>query len=37
MQLAEEGKVNLHADVNTYLKTFQIPAPTLSPLHLPTC
>ena len=26
MQLVEQGKVNLDADVNTYLKNFQIPA-----------
>jgi CubicO group peptidase (beta-lactamase class C family) len=26
LQLAEQGKVNLHADVNTYLKTFHLPA-----------
>jgi CubicO group peptidase (beta-lactamase class C family)/Na+-transporting methylmalonyl-CoA/oxaloacetate decarboxylase gamma subunit len=26
MQLAEEGKVDLHADINQYLKTFKIPA-----------
>jgi CubicO group peptidase (beta-lactamase class C family) len=34
MQLAEEGKVNLHADVNTYLKTFQIPATYPQPITL---
>jgi CubicO group peptidase (beta-lactamase class C family) len=26
MQLVEEGKIDLHADVNTYLKDFKIPA-----------
>lgn len=34
MQLAEEGKVNLHADVNTYLKTFKIPATYPQPITL---
>ena len=34
MQLAEEGKVNLDANVNTYLKTFQIPATYPQPITL---
>src|SRR5579884_410187 len=34
MQLAEEGKVDLHADVNTYLKTFKIPATFSQPITL---
>lgn len=34
MQLAEDGKVNLHSDVNTYLKTFQIPATYPQPITL---
>src|SRR2546428_2353979 len=34
MQLAEQGKVNLHADVNTYLKTFHIPATYPEPITL---
>ena len=34
MQLAEEGKVDLHADVNTYLKTFKIPATYPQPITL---
>jgi CubicO group peptidase (beta-lactamase class C family) len=34
MQLAEEGKVDLHADVNTYLKTFKIPATFPQPITL---
>ncbi len=34
MQLAEQGKVNLHADVNTYLKTFHIPATYPQPITL---
>lgn len=34
MQLAEEGKVNLDADVNIYLKDFQIPATYPRPITL---
>jgi CubicO group peptidase (beta-lactamase class C family) len=34
MQLAEQGKLNLHADVNTYLKTFQLPATYPEPITL---
>src|SRR6266516_7145739 len=34
MQLAEQGKVNLHADVSTYLKTFHIPATYPQPITL---
>ncbi len=34
LQLAEQGKLNLHADVNTYLKTFHIPATYLQPITL---
>src|SRR5262245_60587213 len=34
LQLAEQGKVNLHADVNTYLKTFHIPATYPEPITL---
>lgn len=34
MQLVEEGKVNLHADVNTYLKTFSIPATYPQPITI---
>ncbi len=34
MQLAEQGKLNLHADVNTYLKTFHIPATYPQPITL---
>ena len=34
LQLAEQGKLNLHADVNTYLKTFHIPATYPQPLTL---
>jgi CubicO group peptidase (beta-lactamase class C family) len=34
MQLAEQGKVNLHADVNTYLKTFHLPATYPEPITL---
>ncbi|QBD76215.1 class A beta-lactamase-related serine hydrolase [Ktedonosporobacter rubrisoli] len=32
MQLVEEGKLDLHADVNTYLKTFKIPATYPQPI-----
>jgi CubicO group peptidase (beta-lactamase class C family) len=34
LQLAEQGKLNLYADVNTYLKTFQIPATYPEPITL---
>jgi CubicO group peptidase (beta-lactamase class C family) len=34
MQLAEQGKVDLHADVNTYLKTFHLPAIYQEPITL---
>jgi CubicO group peptidase (beta-lactamase class C family) len=34
MQLAEQGKVDLHADVNTYLKTFHLPATYPKPITL---
>ena len=34
LQLAEQGKLNLHADVNTYLKTFQLPATYPEPITL---
>lgn len=34
MQLVEEGKVNLHADVNTYLKTFHIPPTYPQPITI---
>ncbi|MES0360965.1 MAG: serine hydrolase domain-containing protein, partial [Anaerolineales bacterium] len=34
MQLAEQGKVDLHADVNTYLKETQIPAVFPEPITL---
>jgi CubicO group peptidase (beta-lactamase class C family) len=34
MQLVEEGKVDLHADVNTYLKTFRIPATYPQPITI---
>jgi len=34
MQLAEQGKVNLHADVSTYLKTFHLPATYPQPITL---
>lgn len=34
MQLVEEGKVNLHADVNTYLKTFRIPVTYPQPITI---
>ncbi|GHO92499.1 FmtA-like protein [Reticulibacter mediterranei] len=32
MQLVEDGKIDLHADVNTYLKTFHIPASYPQPI-----
>jgi CubicO group peptidase (beta-lactamase class C family) len=34
MQLAERGKLDLDADVNTYLKTFQIPATFTEPITM---
>src|SRR5215470_7359597 len=34
LQLAEEGKLNLHADVNTYLKTFHLPSTYQEPITL---
>jgi CubicO group peptidase (beta-lactamase class C family) len=34
MQLAEQGKVDLHTDINTYLKDFQIPATYPEPITL---
>jgi len=34
LQLAEQGKLNLHADVNTYLTTFQLPATYPEPITL---
>src|SRR6266487_3675758 len=34
LQLAEQGKLNLHTDVNTYLKTFHIPATYPEPITL---
>jgi CubicO group peptidase (beta-lactamase class C family) len=34
LQLAEQGKLNLHADVNTYLKTFHLPATYPQPITL---
>jgi CubicO group peptidase (beta-lactamase class C family) len=34
LQLAEQGKLDLHADVNTYLKTFHIPATYPQPITL---
>ena len=34
MQLGEQGKLDLNADVNTYLKTFQIPATYPEPITL---
>jgi len=34
MQLAEQGKLNLHTDVNTYLKAFHIPATYPEPITL---
>ncbi|GHO68266.1 FmtA-like protein [Ktedonobacter sp. SOSP1-52] len=34
MQLVEEGKVDLHADVNVYLKTFRIPATYPQPITI---
>ena len=34
MQLAEQGKVDLNADVNTYLKEVQIPATFPEPITL---
>lgn len=34
MQLVEQGKLDLHADVNTYLKDFRIPATYPQPITL---
>jgi CubicO group peptidase (beta-lactamase class C family) len=34
MQLVEEGKINLNADVNTYLKNFKIPATFPQPITM---
>ena len=34
MQLVEQGKLDLHADVNTYLKTFHLPATYPQPITL---
>jgi CubicO group peptidase (beta-lactamase class C family) len=34
LQLVEQGKLNLHADVNTYLKTFHLPATYPEPITL---
>lgn len=34
MQLVEQGKVDLHTDINHYLKTFQIPATYPQPITL---
>ncbi len=34
MQLAEQGKLDLHTDVNTYLGDFQIPATFTTPITL---
>jgi len=34
MQLVEEGKIDLHADVNTYLKDFKIPATYPQPITM---
>ncbi|HEU5378672.1 MAG TPA: serine hydrolase, partial [Ktedonobacteraceae bacterium] len=34
MQLVEQGKLDLHTDVNRYLKTFQIPATYPQPITL---
>jgi len=34
MQLVEQGKIDLNADVNTYLKTFQIPATYPQPVTM---
>jgi len=34
MQLVEEGKIDLHADVNTYLKDFKIPATFPQPITM---
>jgi CubicO group peptidase (beta-lactamase class C family) len=39
MQLAEQGKLDLHADVNSYLKSFQLPETfpePVTPFHLLT-
>lgn len=34
MQLVEQGKLNLHTDINHYLKTFQIPATYPQPITM---
>lgn len=34
MQLVEEGKVDLHADINTYLGSFRIPATYAQPITI---
>jgi CubicO group peptidase (beta-lactamase class C family) len=34
MQLVEEGKIDLHADVNTYLKGFKIPSTYSQPITM---
>jgi CubicO group peptidase (beta-lactamase class C family) len=34
MQLVEEGKIDLHADVNTYIKDFKIPATFPQPITM---
>jgi len=34
MQLVEQGKIDLHADVNTYLKGFKIPATYRQPITM---
>jgi CubicO group peptidase (beta-lactamase class C family) len=34
MQLVEDGKINLHADINAYLKTFRIPATYPQPITI---
>src|SRR6266516_596399 len=34
LQLAEQGKLNLHADVNTFLNTFHLPATYPEPITL---
>src|SRR6266487_2002575 len=34
LQLAEQGKLNLHTDVNTYLNTFHLPATYPEPITL---
>jgi len=34
MQLVQQGKINLHADVNTYLKDFKLPATYPQPITM---